>query len=106
MAETKQIEDVIEEPGLYKYQDGLGMHFSPIPNWYGAIHGFDCPLCGEVIDWEWVGNLPGFTNPEGIAATGVYPQMLHGGKLLDWGHRCISIECAGCQTLIMAENFD
>ena len=100
------IEEAIQEPGIYQWAGGIGMHFNPFPNWYGCILGFDCPLCGESIDWEWVGKLPSFTNPASVEASGIYPQIVNGARLDSWGHRWIRVVCHGCNTPISAENYD
>ena len=97
-AETQGI--TIGEAGTDKW---LNLHFSPLPNWYGCILGFDCPRCENPIDWEWQGKMPGFTNEE---TTRHLKPATKGAKLISFGHRWIRLECEKCSTELLAENFD
>ncbi len=99
----KTIAEALEEPGITATDDGLNLHFSPIPNWYGCILGLDCPVCENQIDWEWIGKLPNFTGD-------FTPKLVHpkakGAELISYGHRWIKLECIICHTKLTAENFD
>ena len=103
----KTIEQAILEPGITRAgtHADLEIRFDPFPNWYGYFKGLDCPLCGNGIDWEWVGTLPGITTPEFIQQSGTYP-VVTGGTLKTWGHRHIIIQCGGCNATLFAHNFD
>lgn len=85
---------------------GLRLHFSPLPNWYGAILRFDCPICDAEIDWEWhwrSGQAPGFTPGE---TPNWGKPVVTGAELLGYGHRWLYARCNTCQTELFAENFD
>ena len=101
------LEEAIKLPGISKaVGGGLDLHFDPLPNWYGCILGFDCPICAQPIDWTWEGGkLPSFTNPASIEASGVFPQV-SGAFLAGWGHRWIVVKCTKCGTVLGADNFD
>jgi len=90
----------LEEAGDTKW---LNLHFDPLPNWYGCILGFDCPRCGNAIDWEWQGKMPSFTNEE---STRHLAPITKGSSLIAFGHRWIRLKCDNCQTNLCAENFD
>ncbi len=99
----KTIEEVCEETGITRTGFGLNLHFSPIPNWYGYVLGFDCPICDKSIDWEWQGELPNITTENTPAL--VKPKVM-GASLVAYGHRWIRLECDECHTQLQAENFD
>ena len=102
----KTLEEAVKIQGVSLLDDGLRVHFSPIPNWYGCFTGFDCPRCNQSIDWKWVnGKLPSITNPASIQASGVEPEVT-GAILNSWGHRWIRLSCNGCSSVIRADNFD
>ncbi len=87
----KTIEMACKEPGITSIDFGLNLHFSPIPNWYHCFLGFDCPICGNPIDWKWkVG--PARIEPIVTEAT-----------LIGYGHRWIRLECDKCHTKSQAE---
>ena len=98
----KTLDEACEIAGITKRREGLNLHFNPIPNWYGCIIGFECPVCGDSIEWKW-GKLPNFTNEESTA--NLRPEV-KGARLLDHGHRWINLECEKCKTNLFAENFD
>ena len=102
----KTLQEATKTQGVsFEQGGGLRLHFSPIPNWYGCVLGFDCPVCNQSIDWKWVnGKLPGMTTPASIEASKVEPELT-GGQLVGWGHRWIRILCK-CGTHLYAENFD
>ncbi len=99
----KPIDEVCELPGITKTGQGLNLHFSPIPNWYGCVLGFDCPICDNPIDWKWQGEMPNFTNEE---TTQHLKPTVKGATLMGFGHRWIRLECDKCHTRMEAENFD
>lgn len=99
----KTLEQAAEQRGVTLDEHGLNLHFSPIPNWYGCVLGFDCPRCNTLIDWEWQGNMPNFTNEQ---TTQHLKPIVKGAKLIAFGHRWIRLECDKCSTVLMAENFD
>ena len=99
----KTLEQAAKIQGISLSGKGLNLHFSPIPNWYGCILGFDCPVCDNPIDWEWQGEMPAFTNEE---TTAHLKPKLKGANLLDFGHRWIRLECEKCHTQLTAENLD
>lgn len=101
----KTLEQAAELPGVSVEDDGLRLHFNPIPNWYGCIKGFECPCCEHKIGWDWDGEIPGITNPMSISASGVSP-VVSGGELKGWGHRWICVACENCSTPLLAENYD
>ena len=98
----KTIEEAIQEPGITRTNSGLNLHFSPIPNWYGCILGFECPLCDNPIKWEWEGKLPNFT---GDNTPNFVKPKVDGGQLIGYGHRWIRLECNKCHTQLEGENF-
>ncbi len=99
----KTLEQAAETQGITLENEGLHLHFSPIPNWYGCILGFDCPRCKHPINWEWKGKMPHFTSLE---STSKLAPTVIGAKLVSFGHRWIRLICDDCQTSLMAENFD
>jgi len=99
----KTLEQAAETQGVTLDGEGLNLHFSPIPNWYGCVLGFDCPRCDNPINWKWRGVMPNFTNEESTAH--LKPEV-KGAKLLESGHRWIRLECNKCSTALTAENFD
>jgi len=103
----KTLAQAAETPGVTVTQDGKGLncHFSPIPNWYMKT-GFDCPRCGNPIDWDWdwgANAKPMITND---FTPSIVKPILTGAKLLAYGHRWIRIECDKCNTQLFPENFD
>ena len=98
----KTLQEAQQEQGITLNGDTLNLHFSPLPNWYGCILGFDCPICGKPIDWKWEGDMPNFTNAE---TTKYLKPVVTSAKLLAFGHRWISLECDNCHTKLTAENF-
>ncbi len=99
----RTIEEAIKKAGVTKTDSGLNLHFSPIPNWYGCILGFDCPICENPIDWKWDGKLPNFT---GDNTPQLVKPIVTGANLISYGHRWIRLECSKCHTQLEAENFD
>lgn len=99
----KTLEQASKTQGITLDGKGLNLHFSPIPNWYGCILGFDCPKCDNPIDWEWQGGIPDFTNEE---TTAHLKPKTKGANLIGFGHRWIRLECQKCHTQLKAENFD
>jgi len=97
------LEEAAKEPGITRWDKGLRLHFSPIPNWYACIIGLICPICDNHINWEWdwEGPLPVVTN----RAPRKSPEVT-GAKLEDYGHRYIALTCNECGTKLFAENFD
>ncbi len=102
----KTLIEAAKQVGITLFQDGLRIHFSPLPNWYACFVGFDCPVCDHPITWEWVnGKLTGITNPASIEASGIRPEV-KGAALDHWGHRYLYLKCADCSTVMRADNFD
>jgi len=98
---TRTMEQAIEMRGITRTARGINLHFSPIPNWYGCILGFDCPICSNPIDWKWTTKLPGITT--GAPST---PPVVTGATLEEYGHRYICVSCGKCGTYLSAENHD
>ena len=96
------IEEACKQPGISRLDDGLNLHFSPIPNWYGCILGFECPICGQSIDWKWIGKLGAFTGDD--TPSRVKP-VVTGAALKSYGHRWIALVCDTCKIDLRAENF-
>jgi hypothetical protein len=99
----KTLEQAAETQGVTLVGEGLNLHFSPIPNWYGCVLGFDCPRCNNFINWKWQGKMPNFTNEETTAH--LKPEVA-GATLLEFGHRWIRLECTHCHTVLTANNLD
>jgi len=99
----RTLREAAEEPGVSLYKGGLNLHFSPIPNWYGCVLGFDCPRCNNLIGWTWEGEMPNFTNEE---TTEHLKPKVTGATLIDFGHRWMRLECDKCHTKLKVENFD
>lgn len=103
----KTLEQAAESEGITIDMNSSGkwlnLHFSPMPNWYGCILGFDCPVCEKPIDWEWQGELPSITTP---SSTRHLKPLVKGAELKAWGHRWISLKCSECKTDLFAENYD
>lgn len=102
----KTIDEALEISGITKRDYGINLHFNPIPNWYGCVLGFDCPICDNPIDWEWkwdYGIAPQITTDETPEHCKPIVKNAH---LIAFGHRWIRLECDKCHTQISAENFD
>ena len=99
----KTLEEAAKLSGITQKAEGLNLHFSPIPNWYGCILGFDCPICDNSIDWiwDWEGNIPQITTHAPRKSPKVY-----GAILIEYGHRYIGLTCDNCKTKLFADNFD
>lgn len=99
----KTIDEVCEYAGIIRTEDGINLHFSPIPNWYGCFSGFDCPICGNPIDWKWIWN----GQPPQITTRAPQKQpLITGAEYLTHAHRYLKMKCNGCGTIISAENYD
>ncbi len=98
----KTLEEASQQQGITLNGTVLNLHFSPLPNWYGCILGFDCPVCDSPIDWKWEGNLPPFT---GDNTPDLVKPKATGANLIGYGHRWIRLECDKCHTSLVAENF-
>ena len=100
----RTLEEAAQTSGISMAENGLNLHFSPIPNWYMKM-GYNCPVCDNPIewDWQWYDKSPAFTG-ENTPMLG--KPITNGCKLLKYGHRWITLECDKCHTLLFAENFD
>jgi len=99
----KTLKQAAQEQGITETDSGLNLHFSPIPNWYGCILGFACPICDAQIKWKWEGKLPNIT---GDNTPSLVRPLMTGGNMIAFGHRWIKLECEQCHTQMTAENFD
>ncbi len=99
----KTVDEAIQEAGITKTDFGLNLHFSPIPNWYGCILGFECPICENPIEWKWDKKLPHVT---GDNTPEIIKPIVTGAAMIAYGHRWIRLECDKCHTQLFAENFD
>jgi len=100
----RTLDEATEIGGVYRTEDGLDCHFSPIPNWYMDC-GFDCPVCKSTVGWtwEWKGKIPAVTN-EGTPH--IAKPVVTGAELIAYGHRWLKVQCSKCGTRLLCENFD
>ena len=100
----RTLEEAAELSGISKTENGLNLHFSPIPNWYMKM-GLDCPVCDNPIDWDWQ-----WHDKVPMVTTEITPALCtpitNGCKLVKYGHRWITVAYNECHTLLYAENFD
>ena len=98
----RTLDEATELPGVRKYRHGLNIHFNPIPNWY-VYRSIRCPVCDNLLRWDYVGEIPGITTPE---TTKHLKIKSDGGRVVAWVHRQILIECSDCNTSLWIENYD
>ena len=96
MTKEKELKEIVDKnQGFYLIGETLGIHFSPIPNWYSMMKNYiiKCPVCKK---YDFKINYPKDFNLN---------ISIEENNIL-YSHRMVKLICPKCNTKIKMENYD